>query len=352
MTTLTVRREELEDPAYGAAEKGDAGSDPFKNGPNQNFAAIYNDGTAYLNGTPNQFTQMTHPFATGDEDARGSDDPEYAQYLAQLKKTACILNYVATLSLNAMENDYNFFDNSNFYDSLWEDDDYSFSNDLWNNDPPLDLDWNDWNNLSFGTDFGLFDRPWGDAGFSFFGGSSNDLPQGSIPSELITGSLSTDNPFGTGIFNFSDIPTGSSVDLISPVDLWTKTADTITDQNPDGSTIQVTHSAFNLNNNRLNVENSLQPTNTRATYDLGNITSTLTNQPVESSFAPPPSMPDPKVPSLVRSVTSQEIFALAAEEITRPASLLNTSEPSLSHRASIRQTTHSQNYAPSLSAMA
>lgn len=223
MTTLTVRREELEDPAYGAAEKGDAGSDPFKNGPNQNFAAIYNDGTAYLNGTPNQFTQMTHPFATGDEDARGSDDPEYAQYLAQLKKTACILNYVATLSLNAMENDYNFFDNSNFYDSLWEDDDYSFSNDLWNNDPPLDLDWNDWSNLSFGTDFGLFDRPWGDAGFSFFGGPSNDLPQNGIPSELITGSLSTDNPFA---FSFSDL---SGPD--SPAQLWADTVEAVTGQN-------------------------------------------------------------------------------------------------------------------------
>lgn len=215
MTTLTVRTEDL---------KKAANNDLFKNGCNQNFAKIDNSGMAFLYGnTPYQFTQLTHPFATGDEGDESSD-PEHALYVAQLKKTNCVFFHVAN---EAFYGGNSYFDQTNFYDSLWEDDDeYYFSDELWNDTPPLNLDWNDWSNLSFGKDFGVFDRPWGDVGFSFLGGPSDGLPLSGLPD--LTGSLSTDNPFGIGSFNFSDLR-----DTASPANLWTNTVGTITGAGPD-----------------------------------------------------------------------------------------------------------------------
>lgn len=285
MTTLTVRREELEDPT------GDAGSDLFKNGSNVNFAGIDNDGNAYICGTPDQFVQMTHPFATGDEDERSGGDPEHAVYLAQLKKTNCVFFHVAN---EAFYGGDSYFDQPNFYDSLWEDDDYSFSNDLWNNDPPLDLDWNDWNNLSFGTDFGLFDRPWGDAGFSFLGGPSDGLPLSGLPD--LTGSLSTDNPFGIGSFSFSDLR-----DTASPANLWTDTVSSITGAGPDATAVRSDTVTLNLtdsapqtsiagatSNFALTAADITLPATDRAallTLDLTAPTQTAANAPL---YAPTP----------------------------------------------------------------
>lgn len=226
MTTLTVRREDLK-----AAD-----DDLFKNGPNQNFAAIDNGGTAYLNGNnPNQFLCLISPYATDNE--HGDVSPEQAIYLDQLKKTNCVFFHVAN---EAFYGGDSYFDQTNFYDSLWEDDDgYYFSDELWNDTPPLNLDWNDWSNLSFGEDFGVFDRPWGDAGFSFLGGPSDGLPLSGLPD--LTGSLSTDNPFGIGSFSFSDLR-----DTASPANLWTDTVSSITGAGPDATAVRSDTVTLNL----------------------------------------------------------------------------------------------------------
>ncbi|MBL8640018.1 MAG: hypothetical protein JNK24_06655 [Alphaproteobacteria bacterium] len=283
MTTLTFRREDLEIVA--------ADNDLFKNGPNQNFAEIDNGGTAYLNGNnPNQFLCLISPYATDNE--HGDVSPEQAIYLDQLKKTNCVFFHVAN---EAFYGGDSYFDQPNFYDSLWEDDDeYYFSDELWNDTPPLNLDWNDWSNLSFGEDFGVFDRPWGDAGFSFLGGPSDGLPLSGLPD--LTGSLSTDNPFGIGSFSFSDLR-----DTASPANLWTDTVSSITGAGPDATAVRSDTVTLNLtdsapqtsiaggtSNFALTAADITLPAGDRAdllTLDLTAPTQTAANAPL---YAPTP----------------------------------------------------------------